>query len=171
MRVRAAAGGDAEQIAAIYAPIVRDTTISFEVEPPTADVMRARIEAHPTLPWLVAVDDADDAAILGYANARPHRERAAYRWSVDTAVYVRTDCHRRGIGKSLYTRLFADLVSRGYFQAFAGIALPNASSVGMHEALGFKLVGVYENVGFKLGAWRDVGWWQRPLQPLRTPEE
>jgi L-amino acid N-acyltransferase YncA len=168
MEVRAVTPEDADEIAAIYGPIVRDTTISFEVDPPSAADMRSRIQAHPSsLPWLVAVDEA--GALLGYAYAKMHRERAAYRWSVDTSVYVRSDCHRRGVGKALYGRLFQDLVERGYFQAFAGIALPNPASVALHEALGYTPIGVYRNVGWKLGGWRDVGWWQRQLQPLRTP--
>ena len=115
--MRTATPGDAEQLASIYAPIVRDTTISFELDPPTAADMRARVLAHPAaLPWLVAVDEA--GGVTGYAKASQHRDRAAYRWSVDTAIYVRSDCHRRGVARALYERLFDDLVKLGYFQAF-----------------------------------------------------
>ena len=161
MTLRLATPDDAEAVAAIYAPVVRDTTVSFELEPPSAAEMRARIAATPaTLPWLVSLDAA--GAVDGYAYAGRHRERAAYQWSVDVTVYVRADARGQGVGRRLYAALFAELVGRGYVQAFAGIALPNAASVGLHEAMGFEAIGVYRSVGFKHGAWRDVGWWQRP---------
>jgi L-amino acid N-acyltransferase YncA len=104
-------------------------------------------------------------AVLGYAYASPHRERAAYRWSVDVAVYIAEQARRRGVGRQLYSTLFAMLVELGYYNAFAGVTLPNPASVGLHESMGFTPVGVYRNVGYKLGAWHDVGWWRRPLQP------
>ena len=163
MKIRDATPHDAPAIAAIYAPIVRDTTISFELEPPTVDEMARRIgAATPGLPWLVALDD--QGAVAGYVYAGKHRERAAYRWSVDVTAYVREDCRQRGVAKRLYGQLFDRLKAGGYFQAFAGIALPNAASVALHESLGFEAIGVYRSVGFKHGAWRDVGWWQRALQ-------
>jgi len=163
MNIRSVTPGDAEAIAGIYAPIVRDTTISFELEPPDAKEMRTRIEKTlQVLPWLVSEDAA--GAVSGYVYASKHRERAAYQWSVDVTAYVREDCRGQGIGKCLYTRLFEDLVRLGYYQAFAGIALPNDTSIALHESVGFEALGVYKKVGFKLGAWRDVGWWQRELQ-------
>ncbi len=163
MRIRITTPADAEAIAAIYAPVVRDTAISFEHEPPSADDMRARIASTLVrLPWLVSLDGDD--RVDGYAYAGRHRERAAYQWSVDVTAYVREDARGRGIGKRLYARLFDELVRLGYFQAFAGIALPNAASVALHESLGFEPLGVYRKVGFKRGAWRDVGWWQKELQ-------
>ena len=97
--------------------------------------------------------------MLGYAYASRHRERAAYQWSVDVSVYVRADAHRRGIGRALYTALLRIVTAQGFYGAYAGITLPNASSVGLHEAMGFRAVGVYRAVGYKLGAWHDVGWW------------
>ena len=170
MTLRSATPDDADAIAAIYGPIVANTTISFELEPPTVEEMRSRIVATlPRLPWLVSVDDA--GRVDGYVYAGRHRERAAYQWSVDTTAYVREDSRGQGVGRRLYEELFRRLVEHGYYQAFAGIALPNAASVGLHEALGFQPLGVYRKVGFKKGAWRDVGWWQKELQPTgREPE-
>lgn len=114
----------------------------------------------------MSVDAAGE--VQGYAYAGRHRERAAYQWAVDTSVYVRADARGRGVGRALYAALFDQLVALGYFQAFAGIALPNAGSVALHESVGFAPLGVYRNVGYKFGAWHDVGWWQKSLQPLRA---
>lgn len=166
--VRVATVDDVEAIVAIYAPIVANTVISFELEVPTVDEMRRRIAAAlDRFAWLVSVD-ADDA-VDGYVYASRHRERAAYQWSVDVTAYVRADARGRGIGKRLYTRLFDDLAALGYYQAFAGIALPNAASVALHESVGFTPIGIYRDVGYKLGAWHDVGWWQRTLRPPSAP--
>lgn len=163
MRIRAATADDAEAVAAIYAPIVRDTTISFEWVAPAVDEMRLRIEKTiSTHPWLVAVDEADTVA--GYVYAGRHRDTASYQWAVNTSAYVRADVRAQGIGRRLYAALFEELVRLGYFRAFAGIALPNAASVALHRSVGFTPLGVYRRVGFKHGAWRDVGWWQRTLQ-------
>jgi L-amino acid N-acyltransferase YncA len=168
MTLRVATPDDADAIAAIYAPIVASTPISFELVPPSADEMRQRIVATlERLPWLVSLDAS--GAVDGYVHAGRHKERPAYQWSVDVTAYVREDARGRGVGKRLYGRLFEELVALGYFQAFAGIALPNAASVALHESVGFQPLGVYRNVGFKFGAWRDVGWWQRPLRPLDEP--
>lgn len=170
MLVRPATADDAVAVAAIYAAIVRDTAISFEVEPPTIDEVRARIVSMVrTLPWLVSIED--NGAIDGYAYASRHRERAAYQWSVDTTVYVRADRRGRGVGKRLYWALFDELMHLGYCEAFAGIALPNDASVALHEATGFTPIGVYRQVGYKLGAWHDVGWWQKRVQALDRPAE
>jgi L-amino acid N-acyltransferase YncA len=170
MRIRAATAADAEAVASIYAPIVHTTAISFETEAPSADQMRARIVATTReLPWLVGVDDA--GAVNGYVYAARHRERAAYRWSVDTTAYVRADSRGQGVGRRLYLALFEELMALGYFQAFAGIALPNAASVALHESVGFAPIGIYRSVGFKHGAWRDVGWWQKTLRTLDVPGE
>ena len=125
--------------------------------------MRRRIVATlARLPWLVSVDAR--GCVDGYAYASRHRERAAYRWAVDVSAYVREDARGKGVGRRLYTRLLAELAALGYFQACAGIALPNASSVALHEAVGFRPAGIYPQIGYKLGRWRDVGWWVRPLQ-------
>jgi L-amino acid N-acyltransferase YncA len=159
---------DAAAITAIYSPIVAGTAISFELEPPTVSQMRERIEKTLiTLPWLVSIDSA--AQISGYAYASQHRERPAYQWSIDTTVYIRDDSRGLGIGKRLCSALIEILKRQGYCQAFAGIALPNEGSVALHEALGFSALGVYRRVGYKLGAWRDVGWWQKTIQSPVSP--
>jgi L-amino acid N-acyltransferase YncA len=154
---------DAAACAAIYAPFVIDHPSSFELQPPDAATMEERIaRTAATHAWLV---DERDGRVAGYAYGGPHRERAAYRWSAEVSVYVDPAFHRRGVGRALYEALFARLRERGYRMAFAGITLPNAGSVGLHEALGFELVGVFRRVGWKAGAWRDVGWWQLQLAP------
>ncbi|HTZ21645.1 MAG TPA: arsinothricin resistance N-acetyltransferase ArsN1 family B [Opitutaceae bacterium] len=161
--IRPATENDAEQIQAIYAPVVRQTAISFELEPPTVAEMRRRIaETLPQFPWLVC---AGGGRVLGYAYAGKHRARAAYQWSVDTSVYIHAEMHRHGIGRALYRSLLPILAVQNYYNAYAGIALPNPGSVGLHEAIGFRALGVYREVGYKLGAWHDVGWWCLSLQP------
>ncbi len=161
--VRLANAGDAQGILSIYAPIVLETTISFELEPPSREQIDARIEKTlERFPWLVY---EADGSVVGYAYASQHRERAAYQWSVDVSVYVAKERRGKGLGRALYTPLFAILADLGYYTALAGIVLPNPASVGLHEAMGFEHVGIYRNIGYKLGAWHDVGWWQRQLQP------
>jgi L-amino acid N-acyltransferase YncA len=165
--IRLAAPEDAAAVLAIYAPIVRNTAISFEVEPPTLVEMAERIATTlQHLPWLVCDRQGE---ILGYVYASAHRVRAAYQWSVDVTVYIHPAARRTGIGRALYTALFALLARQGFFQCFAGITLPNPASVGLHESLGFHTIGIYRRVGYKLGAWHDVGWWQRALQPGQHP--
>lgn len=162
--LRAARIDDAAQILEIYRPNVTGGFISFELEPPTLDEMRGRIaKTLATHPWLVH-DDA--GRIEGYAYASKHRERAAYQWSTDVSCYVRPEARGRGIGKSLYLELLRRLEAQGFRNAYAGIALPNEASVRLHESVGFEPIGVYRGVGFKLGAWRDVGWWGRRLGSL-----
>jgi L-amino acid N-acyltransferase YncA len=165
--IRVARPEDAEAILTIYAPIVRETAISFEVEPPTREDMQQRIATTLRhLPWLVGERQGE---VLGYVYASPHRTRAAYQWSVDVTVYIHAQVRRAGIGRALYHALFELLILQGFYQGFAGITLPNPASVGLHEALGFQPVGVYQAVGYKLGTWHDVGWWQRALQPRPSP--
>ena len=149
-------------MAAIYAPFVTGSATSFEYSPPDAAEMAARIaSALAYAPYLVS--EAGDG-ILGFAYASKHRDRAAYQWSVDVSVYIHERARRQGVGRALYTSLFALLRLQGFYTAHAGISLPNPASVGLHEALGFQPVGVYRSVGFKRGAWHDVGWWQLPLR-------
>jgi phosphinothricin acetyltransferase len=163
--IRLAISDDADQIAAIYAPFCTETAISFEYIAPTAAQMAERIrKITERLPWLVL---DDDGRIAGYVYAGPHRERAAYQWSVDVAAYVASNYRRRGIGSSLYKVLFRVLVAQGYFKAYAGVTLPNPASERLHESLGFERVGEYGGVGYKFGKWHDVRWYQKRIQPER----
>ncbi len=154
---------DAEACAAVYAPAVLDGVASLEQDPPGAAGMQARIEwVCERYPWLVAELDGE---LVGYAYATVHNKRAAYRWSVDTSVYVAPSHQRLGIGRALYGALLPLLVRQGCFVACAGITLPNEASVGLHESFGYERVGSYERVGFKRGRWWDVGWWLAQLRP------
>ncbi|MBC8172060.1 MAG: N-acetyltransferase [Anaerolineae bacterium] len=161
---------DAAAVLAIYAPYVQTTAISFELAPPTLTEMQERL--HKTLalhPWLVY--ETADQTIGGYVYATRHRERAAYQWSVDVSAYLDPKFHGQGLGRKLYTTLFALLRLQGFVSAYAGVALPNAASVGLHQAVGFQAVGVYQKVGYKLGRWYDVAWWHLLLQePLANPQ-
>jgi len=160
--LRLACPDDAGSILEIYTPVVLNTAISFEFEPPTLEEMRGRIAwTLARYPWLVV---EQGGCVLGYAYAGPHRDRAAYQWSVGVSVYVRDGNRRAGLGRILYTALLAQLRLMGFYTAYAGIALPNPSSVRLHESLGFERLVVYSRVGFKLGAWHDVGWWRRELR-------
>lgn len=162
MIIRLAAASDAEQILNIYAPYVKNTVISFETEVPTREDMESRIghsqEKHV---WIVLEENNE---ILGYAYSSKHRERSAYRWSVDVSVYIKEGFHRRGIGKVLYTSLLEIIKCQGYCNVYAGICLPNEKSVGIHEYFGFRKIAHYSRVGYKLGNWHDVGWWELFLQ-------
>jgi phosphinothricin acetyltransferase len=168
MVIRPASTDDASAIQSIYAPIVQDSVISFEFQPPGVDEMRERIvQTLQQLPWLVSLDGK--GAVSGYVYAGKHSERAAYQWSVNVSAYVRADCRRTGLGQRLYAALFDELTALGYFQAFAGITLPNVASVALHESMGFVPLGVYRKVGYKHGAWHDVGWWQKALRAPAQP--
>jgi L-amino acid N-acyltransferase YncA len=163
-RLRLAEPSDAPQIAAIYAPFCLETAVSFEMTAPGEATMRERISTLvQRYPWLVAVSVTGD--VLGYAYAGKHRERAAYRWSVDFTAYLAPEAKRRGIGTELYRALVRICQSLGYYRALAGITLPNEASVRLHEKIGFRPIGVYRRVGFKLGRWHDVGWWNLDLLP------
>jgi L-amino acid N-acyltransferase YncA len=165
--LRPAERRDAEAIAAIYAPVVRDTFFSFETEPPSAKIMAERIEGtQRRYPWLVATTTDE---VIGYAYASEHRLREAYRWSVDVTAYVAEVARGNGVGRRLYGGLIPMLQAQGFRGAFAGIALPNSASVGLHRAVGFQPLGVYKDVGFKLGAWRDVEWWRLALASGDAP--
>ena len=118
------------------------------------------------IPWLVT---EKAGVITGYAYASVHNKRTAYRWSCDVTVYVDAEHRRSGVARLLYGRLFATLARLGYVTAHAGITLPNSASIGLHEHLGFECIGIYRNVGFKLGQWHDVGWWGKPLRAIETP--
>jgi L-amino acid N-acyltransferase YncA len=154
---------DAAACLAIYAPFVESGAASFEEEPPDADVFAARIAAtQERFPWLAA---ERGSTVVGYAYACPHRHRPAYRWAVETSVYVAAGEWGKGIGRALYEELATRLRAQRFHVACAGITLPNAASVALHEGAGFAPVGVYRRIGWKDGAWHDVGWWQLELQP------
>jgi phosphinothricin acetyltransferase len=164
IRLRFATGDDTDAIASIYAPVVEQTAISFEVVPPTPAEFATRLEeTMPAYPWLVA---EDGARVVGYAYGHRFAPRAAYAWSVETSIYVRDGERGRGVGRVLYDALLVLLGAQGYRQAFAGIALPNPASVALHESVGFAPVGAYREVGYKFGSWHDVAWWQRPLDAV-----
>ncbi len=154
---------DAAAIQAIYAPYCESSVVSFETKAPSVEEIGERIrKISEQFPWIVG---ELDHRVLGYAYGCQHRERAAYQWSVDATVYVSPLAQRTGLGRGLYTSLFRILALQGYYKVYAGITLPNPASVGLHEAVGFKSVGIYRGVGYKLGSWHDVGWWQLSLQP------
>jgi phosphinothricin acetyltransferase len=155
---------DAAAIQAIYAPFCEQSAVSFEFVAPTVEEIRDRIaKILMRFPWLVCESAGE---VVGYVYASPNRERAAYQWGVDVAVYIDPRQHRSGVGRILYSALFDLLRAQGFFHAYAGITLPNPGSVGLHAAMGFELVAVYKDIGFKDGAWRDVGWFHLALQPL-----
>ena len=168
MRLRAASSDDAAALSAIYAPYVTGSIVSFETDPPAAAEMRARIEAGAGLyPWIAAEDEG--GAIAGYAYATAFRPRPAYRYAVETSVYLAREFQGRGLGTRLYSSLLATLEAQGFAQAIAAISLPNPPSVRLHEALGFTSAGRYAQVGYKMGGWHDVGLWQRTLAAPTDP--
>jgi phosphinothricin acetyltransferase len=160
---------DAPRVADIYRPAVEGSYISFEETAPEADEMAERMRrVLARMPWLVA--EAESGLVVGYAYASPHRERAAYRWSVDISVYVDPAWHGRGIGRQLYDELLDQLRGQGFVNVYAGVTLPNPASVALHEAIGMTRVGVYRRVGYKLGEWRDVAWYElRLTEPDSDP--
>lgn len=153
---------DAAACVAIYAPFVESGATSFEEDPPDAAAFAARIaETQERFPWLLAERGGD---VTGYAYACPHRYRPAYRWAVETSVYVAEEERGRGTGHALYAELADRLRAQRFHVACAGITLPNPASVALHEKVGFVPVGIYRRIGWKDGAWRDVGWWQLELR-------
>jgi L-amino acid N-acyltransferase YncA len=163
VEIRVAQPADAAGILKIYAPFCESTRVSFEIVPPTLEEMRERIaRITATYPWLVG---EEGGRILGYVYGTRLRERAAYQWAVEVAVYISPEHQRRGLAQALYATLFSILRAQGYFKAFASVTLPNEASLGLHGKVGFRPAGVLEGVGYKTGEWLDVGWWQRELQP------
>lgn len=158
---------DAAAVAEIYRPLVEETAISFEEVAPTPMEMAERIRATlDKTPWLVA--DAGEE-IIGYAYAGPHRQRAAYRWSVDVSAYVADEWRGRGVGRALYERLLVLLGRQGFFNVYAGVTLPNDASLNLHQAVGMQPIGVYQKVGYKFGRWWDVMWLGRRLTESPDP--
>ena len=162
--IRAARQQDAGQVLSIYAPIVRQTHISFETEVPSEEEMTHRID-HSHL-WLVY---EEAGRVLGYSYAALFHPRAAYRWSVEVSIYLAAAARGRGVGRDLLGSLLSELTEAGFVNAFAGVALPNLSSVRLFESFGFEQIALQKAVGYKLGAWRDVGWWQLQLRAPSVP--
>ncbi len=174
MRIRLADESDAPGCLRIYERIVRETATSFEEAPPTVEEMAQRIrETLSTYPWLVCCDDntGSKPAIVGYAYANSHRKRAAYRWAVESAMYVDANQHGKGIGRRLYLALFDILRRQGYRTVVAGTTLPNDASVAIHQRLGFEPVGVFRNIGFKFNSWHDTQWFELNLNTSHAPAE
>ncbi|HEY7048491.1 MAG TPA: GNAT family N-acetyltransferase [Jatrophihabitantaceae bacterium] len=165
--IRDASAEDAAACAAIYAPYVTDTAISFEVDPPPPDEMAERIaDAQRSHAWLVLVDEEH---VVGYAYGSPYKVRPAYRWSCEVSVYLELGRRRTGAGRALYSALFDRLADRGYRTLVAGMTLPNDASAGLHRAMGFEPIGTYRRIGWKNGTWHDVAWTQRVLTEAGDP--
>ena len=167
---------DSVAVAAIYRPAVESSVATFEEAAPGAEDIEARMRRTlERTPWLV-MDDGK--GLGGYAYAVQHRERPGYRWAVDVSVYVAPGLQGRGIGRRLYDELLSILRRQRFVNVYAGIALPNPASVALHEAIGMRRIGVYEGVGYKLGAWVDVAWYgmhmaapaSPPPEPIPLPE-
>jgi len=164
MQIRLVSPSDAPQIRDIYAPIVRETPISFEYSVPEIDEIEARItKTLQQYPWLVCEIDGQ---IAGYTYGSSFRSRTAYQWTTEVTAYIHSSFHRHGIGRGLYTSLFAILQKQGYFNAVSVIAMPNDASIGLHESMGFEKIGIFKNMGYKLEGWHDTGWWQLELCPM-----
>jgi L-amino acid N-acyltransferase YncA len=167
--IRPATEADAAALLAIYAPLVESSAVSFEMAVPAVPEFAARIRAALSgWQWLVAERNGQ---CVGYAYGSSHRERAAYRWSVEVSAYVHPDHYRQGIGRSLYTTLLADLTRKGFCNAYAGITLPNEASVALHRSMGFEPIGSFPSVGHKFGRWHDVAWFHRKLRDSPPPEQ
>ena len=160
--IRTATVDDAAALLAIYTPYVLKTAISFELEPPSVEEFRGRIE-HSLAEWTWLVAERDGRPVA-YAHGTRHRPRAAYKWSVETSVYVAEGNHRQGLGRLVYSALMPRLVELGYCNAYGGITLPNDKSVALHKSLGFQPIGIFRSVGWKFGSWHDVSWWHLPLR-------
>jgi L-amino acid N-acyltransferase YncA len=171
IQYRIATPEDAESILEIYTPVINTTAISFEETPPSVADMAKRIEKilekHP---WIVAVDKNEK--ILGYAYASPYRDRAAYKWASEVSIYIRDTHQKLGLGKSLYEKLFHIMKKQNIYKSYALIALPNTGSIALHEKMGFQYLCIFKNVGYKLGKWHDVGWWEKTLsRSANAPSE
>ena len=161
-RIRLVTPDDSAAILAIYEPYIRNTAISFETEVPSLDEFAARVEGIAArYPFLVC---EASGAIVGYAYASRHRERAAYRFDVDVSIYVAPEHHGTGVARALYGRLFVFLKELGYVNAYAGITVPNDKSMGFHRKFCFAPIGIYHNTGYKFGRWHDVAWLEKTIR-------
>lgn len=175
MSLRLATAADAAGILKIYAPYIENTSFTFETEVPSPEAFAERIRTYlETWPWLVY---EDKGIIAGYAYATRHRERTAYQWCTESSIYIADDYRGTGIAKALYEALFVILERQGFRNVYAVINLPNEPSVAFHEKCGFKYFATYEKVGYKLGRWKNVGWWKlvlneygdEPEAPVKFP--
>ena len=167
---------DAAGILSIYAPYIESTSFTFETEVPSIEEFSERIKMYLTnWPWLVC---EIDGVIAGYTYATRHRERTAYQWSTECSVYIHDDFQQMGIARALYTALFEILKKQGFRNVYAVINLPNEKSVSFHVRCGFEYFATYEKVGYKLGKWKNVGWWRliinefddEPAAPIKFSE-
>jgi phosphinothricin acetyltransferase len=174
--IRLARAGDAAGILEIYGPFIRNTSITFETELPTVEQFGERITHYlESWPWLVC---EIGGKIAGYAYGSQYRERKGYQWCVECSVYIHEDHRNKGIARSLYKKLFAILEKQGFRNVYAVINTPNDRSVEFHESCGFRFFAMYENVGWKMGQWKNVGWWRlilnefddEPLPPVMFSE-
>ncbi len=174
MQIRLATESDAAACLRIYKPVVENTAISFEETAPSVEEMTLRIRKTLTMwPWLVCYDPnlQPDQSIVGYAYAGTHRTRAAYRWTVESAIYIDENHRGKGIGNRLYRGLFGILRKQWYRTVVAGATIPNPASVKLHEQLGFKTIGVFNNIGFKFNQWHSTQWFELDLETNHAPHE
>lgn len=159
--IRLATPYDSEEILSIYAPYIRDTAISFEIEVPSVSDFACRIESIVNqYPYLVyQINDE----IVGYAYASKHRERAAYCYDVDVSVYIRPTYHGSGVAHKLYECLFKILQEQGYVNVYAAYSVPNEKSMQFHHKFGFTSIGTFHNAGYKFGKWHDVVWMEKTI--------
>jgi phosphinothricin acetyltransferase len=164
--IRIAKQDDTASVLSIYAPYIQKTSFTFETEVPSIQEFQERINLYlNSWPWIVCDINGETA---GYAYATKHRERTAYQWCAESSVYVHDDFLRNGVAKALYSALIEILKLQGYRNLYAVINLPNDKSVAFHEHIGFTYFATYENVGYKLGKWKNVGWWQLQLNEYTT---
>ncbi len=167
--IRLAKPTDAAAILDIYAPYIKTTSLTFETEVPTITDFNNRIKSYlENWPWLVY---EENGIVVGYAYASRYRERVAYQWGVECSVYIHDDFQRKGLASALYRKLFAILKAQGFTTVYAVVNLPNDPSVILHEKMGFRYFATYENVGYKLGKWKNVGWWQLQLNEYKIEPE
>lgn len=167
MNIRAATPADAPQLLHIYAPYVKNTSITFEYEVPTVETFAERIRhTLKKYPYLAA---EIDNVLAGYAYASAFKERDAYEWSVETSIYIREDMSHKGIGKALYTALEELLAKQHICNLCACIAYPNPVSIAFHESFGYKTVAHFHASGFKQDAWSDMIWMEKELCPHTIP--
>lgn len=167
--IRQATVNDSNDILDIYSYYIENTSVSFETETPTVIDFSSRIYLIiNTYPYLVYLRNDK---IVGYAYASRHRERAAYQYDVDVSVYIKNSLHSQGIGTALYNNLFEILKFKKYYNAYAGITLPNEKSIALHYKFGFKEIGVHHNTGYKFNKWHDVIWFEKQLKDYSILEE